>query len=157
MLRRYINVLGYDRSFMVYDEDNQLSVVKECIRQLNLNEQRYEAREIQYFIKWYKSKLEIPNVYDLNMQKIIECYQRMLRESNAVDFDDLLVLPLQILKEYPQIRQWYLQNYTHLMVDEYQDTNEIQYDLLKILTGPQANVLVVGDEDQSIYRFRGTR
>ncbi len=157
MLRRYINVLGYDRSFMVYDEDNQLSVVKECIRQLNLNEQRYEARDIQYFIKWYKSKLEIPNVYDLNMQKIIECYQRMLREANAVDFDDLLVLPLQILKEYPQIRQWYLQNYTHLMVDEYQDTNEIQYDLLKLLTGQRPNVLVVGDEDQSIYRFRGAR
>ncbi|MCI0444181.1 UvrD-helicase domain-containing protein [bacterium] len=155
MLRRYINVLGYDRSFMVYDEDDQLSVVKECIRQLNLSEQRYEARDIQYFIKWYKSKLEIPNVYDLNMQKIIECYQRMLRESNAVDFDDLLVLPLQILKEFPQIRQWYLQTYTHLMVDEYQDTNEIQYDLLKTLAGPQSNVLVVGDEDQSIYRFRG--
>jgi ATP-dependent DNA helicase UvrD/PcrA len=157
MLRRYINVLGYDRSFMVYDEDDQLSVVKECIRQLNLSEQRYDGRDIQYFIKWYKSKLEPPTVYDLNMQKIIECYQRTLHESNAVDFDDLLILPLQILKEFPQIRQWYLQTYTHLMVDEYQDTNEIQYDLLKTLAGPQSNVLVVGDEDQSIYRFRGAR
>lgn len=157
MLRRYINVLGYDRSFLVYDEDDQLSVVKECIRQLNLSEQRYDGREAQYFIKWFKSKLEAPTVYDLNMQKIIDCYQRVLRESNAVDFDDLLGLPLRILKEFPQIRQWYLQNYTHLMVDEYQDTNEIQYDLLKTLTGPQANVLVVGDEDQSIYKFRGAR
>lgn len=157
MLRRYINVLGYDRSFLVYDEDDQLSVVKECIRQLNLNEQRYDGRDIQYFIKWYKSKLEPPTVYDLNMQKIIDCYKGVLHQSNAVDFDDLLILPLKILKEFPQIRQWYLQNYTHLMVDEYQDTNEIQYDLLKTLTGPQANVLVVGDEDQSIYRFRGAR
>jgi DNA helicase II / ATP-dependent DNA helicase PcrA len=157
MLRRYINVLGYDRSFVVYDEDDQMSVVKECIRQLNLSEQRYDGRETQYFIKWYKSKLEPPTVYDLNMQKIIDCYHRVLHESNAVDFDDLLCLPLRILKEHSQIRQWYLQNYTHLMVDEYQDTNEIQYDLLKTLTGPQANVLVVGDEDQSIYKFRGAR
>jgi DNA helicase II / ATP-dependent DNA helicase PcrA len=157
MLRRYINVLGFDRSFVVYDEDDQMSVVKECIRQLNLSEQRYDGRETQYFIKWYKSKLEPPTVYDLNMQKIIDCYQRVLHESNAVDFDDLLGLPLRILKDFPQIRQWYLQNYTHLMVDEYQDTNEIQYDLLKTLTGPQGNVLVVGDEDQSIYKFRGAR
>lgn len=157
MLRRYINVLGFNRGFLVYDEDDQLSVVKECIRQLNLSEQRYDGRDTQYFIKWYKSKLEPPTVYDLNMQKIIDCYQRLLRESNSVDFDDLLILPLRILKEFPQIRQSYLQNYTHLMVDEYQDTNEIQYDLLKTLTGPQANVLVVGDEDQSIYRFRGAR
>jgi DNA helicase-2/ATP-dependent DNA helicase PcrA len=157
MLRKHINALGYSRNFMVFDEEDQLSVVKDVGKQLNLTEQRYEPREVQYFIKWHKSKIEPPPVYDLNMQRIMEKYDQVLRASNGVDFDDLLHLPLRILRDFPEIRESYQRQFQYLMVDEYQDTNEIQYAILKLLAGPIANLLVVGDEDQSIYRFRGAK
>ncbi len=157
LLRKHINVLGFSRDFMVFDEEDQLNVVKETCKQLNLNEQRYEPREVQYSIKWHKSRMEPPPIYDLNMQSIIQKYEQNLRQSNGVDFDDLLHLPLRILNNFPEIRESYQQIFKYVMVDEYQDTNEIQYEILKMLTGQRANVLVVGDEDQSIYRFRGAR
>jgi DNA helicase-2/ATP-dependent DNA helicase PcrA len=157
LLRKHIHALGYSRTFMVFDEDDQLSVVKEACKQLNLNEHRYDPREVQYFIKWQRSKLETPPVFDLNMQRIIEKYEQLLRQSNGVDFDDLLHLPLKILSEFPEIRESYQQKYRYLMVDEYQDTNEVQYQVLRMLAGAQPNLLVVGDEDQSIYKFRGAK
>jgi DNA helicase-2/ATP-dependent DNA helicase PcrA len=157
LLRKHIHVLGQSRNFMVFDEDDQLSTVKEACKQLNLNEQRYDPREVQYFIKWHKSRVEPPAIYDLNMQNILQKYEQLLRASNGVDFDDLLHLPLRILHEFPEVRDAYQYKYQFVMVDEYQDTNEIQYELLKMLAGPKRNVLVVGDEDQSIYRFRGAR
>lgn len=156
-LRRHIDVLGYSRDFLIYDEDEQLGLVKESIRQLNLSETRYNPRDVHSFVKWNKMKAESAEVFDPNIKSVIELYSRKLRACKAVDFDDLLLLPLKILKEHPDILQRYLSAYPFLMVDEYQDTNEVQYDLLKTLAGERANLLVVGDEDQSIYRFRGAK
>ena len=156
-LRRHIQSIGYSRDFLIYDEDDQLGLVKECCRQLGLGETRYNPRDVQQFVKWHKMKAEGAEIYDPNVQNVIDLYGRKIRASQAVDFDDLLLLPLKILREHPEILQRYVEAYRFLMVDEYQDTNEVQYELLKVLAGPRANLLVVGDEDQSIYRFRGAK
>lgn len=156
-LRRHIEALGYSRDFLIYDEDDQLGMVKECCRQLNLSEARYNPRDVQHFVKWSKMQAESAEIYDPNIKNVIDLYSRKLRASRAVDFDDLLLLPLRILRENGQILHRYLEAFHFIMVDEYQDTNEVQYELLKTLAGPRANVLVVGDEDQSIYRFRGAK
>lgn len=156
-LRRHIDVLGYSRDFLIYDEEEQSGLVKECIRQLNLGETRYNPRDVQQFLKWQKMKSESAEVFDPNMKDILDLYARKLRSCKAVDFDDLLLLPLRILREQPSILERYQHAYQYLMVDEYQDTNEVQYELLKVLVGERANLLVVGDEDQSIYRFRGAK
>ncbi len=156
-LRRHISVIGFTRNFAIYDEEDQISILKDCCRQLNLPEARYSPRDLHYFIKWHKSRIDNPEVFDPNMQQVLHLYENTLRSADAVDFEDLLRYPLKILREFPDVLQRYQNVYTFLMVDEYQDTNEIQYELLKMLAGERANVLVVGDEDQSIYKFRGAR
>lgn len=156
-LRRHIHLIGYHRDFAIYDEDDQQSLVKDCLRELNLTETRYTPREVQYFIKSTRSRHNAPETFDENLRRVLDVYARKLRAANAVDFDDLLLLPLKILREQDDVRLRYYHAYRFLMVDEYQDTNEIQYELLKILAGERANILVVGDEDQSIYKFRGAR
>jgi len=143
LLRKHIHILGHSRNFMVFDEDDQLSIVKEACKRLNLNEQRYDPREIQYFIKWHKTRIEPPPIHDMNMQRIIEMYERNLREANCVDFDDLLLIPLVILRDFPEIRGSYLNSYTHVMVDEYQDTNEIQYEYLNYFPGKTQTFLLL--------------
>lgn len=156
-LRRHSSAVGYPRDFSVFDEEDQLSLVKECCRELNLAENRYEPKDLQYFIKWQRTRSEPPEIFDPNVQLLIDLYEKKKRAARAMDFDDLLVLPLKVLNENHEIRERYRDGYRFLMVDEYQDTNEIQYDLLKALAGERANLLVVGDGDQSIYKFRGAR
>ncbi len=156
LLRRHIHVLGYSRDFQIFDEEDQLSVLKECIADLK-KESRYIPKDVQRFVKWQKSRSEAPEIYDPSLKEILESYIKKLMDLNAVDFDDLLAIPLRLFREHPDIRMRYYETYQYLMVDEYQDTNEIQYELLKALAGERSNVLVVGDEDQSIYKFRGAR
>src|SRR5262249_13927278 len=104
-----------------------------------------------------KSRLERPEIHDPSIKKVLDLYSQKLRTANGIDFEDLLILPLRILREFPDVLERYRRVYQFLMVDEYQDTNEIQYELLKILAGSKGNLLVVGDEDQSIYKFRGAK
>jgi DNA helicase-2/ATP-dependent DNA helicase PcrA len=155
-LRRHISLAGYSSGFLIYDEDDQLAILKECLEDLQ-RDSRYNARDIQYFLKWQKSRSAPPEIFDPNVQLILNRYEQKLRNANAVDFEDLLTLPLKILRDHQHVRNRYEETYQFLMVDEYQDTNEIQYELLKVLAGARANLLVVGDEDQSIYKFRGAR
>ncbi len=156
-LRRHIPLLEFTRNFVIYDEEDQIALLKDCCRQLNLPEARYNPRELHYFLKWQKSRIDNPEIFDPNMQQVFTLYSSKLRSSDAVDFEDLLLLPLKVLREFPDVLQRYREVYRFLMVDEYQDTNEIQFELLKMLAGERANLLVVGDEDQSIYKFRGAR
>lgn len=160
-LRKHIELLGYQRDFVIYDEDDQNRVLKECIAELK-KEDRYHPRDIQYFLKIQKSKLEAPEIFDSEARDILLLYNTKLKKANALDFDDLLHLPVHILRNHPDVLSRYQDQYRFVMVDEYQDTNEIQYELLKKIagradTGTRGNVLVVGDEDQSIYKFRGAR
>jgi DNA helicase-2/ATP-dependent DNA helicase PcrA len=156
LLRRHIQMLGYTRDFQIFDEEDQSSLVKETIAELK-QENRYGAKDVQYFIKWQKSRSESAEIYDPNLKSILDLYEKKLKTLNAVDFDDLLLLPLRLFSEQPDLCRRYQGLYRFLMVDEYQDTNEVQYELLKTLAGESRNVLVVGDEDQSIYKFRGAR
>ncbi len=156
LLRRHISLLGYSRDFQIFSEEDQLSVLKECISELK-KENRYSGRDVLHFLKWQKNRSEPPEIYDPNLQSILDLYGRKMAASNAVDFDDLLRLPLRLFREQPDLRRRYCELYRFIMVDEYQDTNEVQYELLKILAGENQNILVVGDEDQSIYKFRGAR
>ena len=156
LLRKHIPLLGYSRDFQIFDEEDQLSLLKECIAELG-KENRYGARDVQYFLKWRKARAEGADIFDPNLQAILELYDRRLVSNHALDFDDLLLLPLRLFREHPDLKRRYNELYRFVMVDEYQDTNEIQYELLKTLAGDRRNVLVVGDEDQSIYKFRGAR
>ncbi|MCI0414023.1 UvrD-helicase domain-containing protein [bacterium] len=156
LLRRHISLLGYSRDFQIFDEEDQLSLLKECISDLQ-KENRYSGRDAQNFLKWQKNRAEPAEIYDPNLQVIFDLYARKLRANNGVDFDDLLSLPIRLFREQPDLQRRYCALYRFIMVDEYQDTNEVQYELLKLLAGEDQNVLVVGDEDQSIYKFRGAR
>jgi len=156
LLRRHIQLLGYTRDFQIFDEDDQSSLVKEVIAELQ-KENRYGAKDVQYFIKWQKSRATPPEIYDPNLKAIIDLYEKKLKSYNSVDFDDLLQMPLRLFHQNNDLLRRYQELYRYLMVDEYQDTNEIQYELLKLLAGERQNVMVVGDEDQSIYKFRGAK
>lgn len=156
-LRRHIPLLNFPRDFLIYDEEDQLSVLKECCRELNLTDSRYDPRQMQYLLKWQKSRTGDTEVFDPNVKRVFDLYSSKLQSSRAVDFEDLLIFPLRILVSHPEVQERYRNLFRFVMVDEYQDTNEIQYDLLKALAAPQPNLLVVGDEDQSIYKFRGAR
>jgi DNA helicase-2/ATP-dependent DNA helicase PcrA len=156
LLRRHIPLLGYSRDFQIFDEEDQLSLLKESVAELG-KENRYGARDVQNFLKWQKGRTDPPEIFDPNLQSILDLYSKKLRAAQALDFDDLLLLPLRLFRENPDLKRRYNELYRYIMVDEYQDTNEIQYELLKELTGAEQNILVVGDEDQSIYKFRGAR
>jgi len=156
ILRRHIPMLGYTRDFQIFDEEDQSALVKETIAELQ-KENRYGAKDVHYFIKWQKARAVSPEIYDPNLKAILDLYEKKLKSLNSVDFDDLLLLPLRLFREQPELCRRYQELYRYLMVDEYQDTNEVQYELLKTLAGDRQNVMVVGDEDQSIYKFRGAR
>jgi DNA helicase-2/ATP-dependent DNA helicase PcrA len=156
LLRRHITLLGYSRDFQIFDEEDQFSLLKETISELG-KENKYGARDVQYFLKWRKARAEGAEIFDPNLQQILDLYSRKLAANQAVDFDDLLLLPLRLFREFPDLQKKYSELYRYLMVDEYQDTNEIQYEILKALARDHQNILVVGDEDQSIYKFRGAR
>ncbi len=156
-LRRHIHALGYSRNFVIYDEEDQQSVIRECCRELNLVDSRYHPRDVQRLLKWQQARKSSTEIFDPNIHNIFELYFRKLKAANAVDFDDLLLLPLRILQQDSNILVKYQNQFQFVMVDEYQDTNEIQYEFLKTLAGERRNLFVVGDEDQSIYKFRGAK
>ncbi len=163
VLRRDINRLGYSRDFTIYDEDDQLRVVKASIGELGLNEQITQPRAALARISYTKNRgvtpedfyRQAPDSLTEKLGSVYERYERKLRQSNALDFDDLLLKAVTLFSSAAEVRQKYNERFRYLLVDEYQDTNRIQYQLIRALTEAHQNLCVVGDEDQSIYRWRG--
>jgi DNA helicase-2/ATP-dependent DNA helicase PcrA len=164
ILRRDIEKLGYKRSFTIYDDDDQTSVLKETIRQMNIDDKVLTVRELRWKISDAKNRLLSPDEWfahsakDFHSQQIHDAYvayEQRLKSANALDFDDLLVRALELFADHPPVLESYRQRFSHVLVDEYQDTNYAQYMLVKLLTQKSRNLCVVGDDDQSIYGWRG--
>jgi DNA helicase-2/ATP-dependent DNA helicase PcrA len=161
-LRRDIEVLGhYDRNFVIYDTDDQQSIVKRAIRDLDLDEKAWKPTSIHHAISKAKNEM-IPwdkfptrTYQEEIMARVYERYQKVLIENNALDFDDLMLVTLQLFRHHEAVREKYQQQYLHVMVDEFQDTNMVQYELTKILANGYSNLFVVGDLDQGVYSWRG--
>lgn len=163
-LRMEIEALGrYDRNFVIYDTDDQLSVVKRALRQVDLDEKAWKPRPINNAISNAKNEMQSPEEFAKQTRsyqeeitaRVYERYQEILIENNALDFDDLLLLTYRLFKEHDAIREKYQQKYMHVMVDEFQDTNMVQYELARLLAGGYRNIFAVGDLDQGIYSWRG--
>ncbi len=161
ILRREAQYLPVDGNFVIYDVDDQVSLIKSILKELNLNDKLYRPGSIQATISRAKNEMIIPADYlvktsrDGVIRDIYELYEKGLRTSNAVDFDDLLLLAIHLLHNFPEVRERYAQRFEYVLVDEFQDTNQIQYELVKAFASFHNNLFVVGDEDQSIYRWRG--
>jgi DNA helicase-2/ATP-dependent DNA helicase PcrA len=163
ILRRESERLGYRSSFSIYDQADQVRVVKHCLEELGKDPKRFTPRGIHAQISNAKNALVTPEDYlsrvssfwDQTVGEVYEAYQRTLHRSNAVDFDDLLMLTVQVLERFPEAREKWQRAFRYVLVDEYQDTNHAQYRLLQLLAAEHGNVFAVGDPDQSIYAFRG--
>ena len=168
MLRRDIEALrvngkGLTRTFAIYDETDQQAVVKAALTRLGIDDKQLKPRVALGRISWAKNHMIDPQEYFLastnpmeeKIAHIFEIYRKELFKANALDFDDLLLETVRLLKVAPEVRERYNRRYKYLLIDEYQDTNRPQYELMKLLAGPGRNVCVVGDEDQSIYSWRG--
>jgi DNA helicase-2/ATP-dependent DNA helicase PcrA len=163
VLRRAIDRLGYSRDFSIYDEDDQARVVKACVQELGLSEQMVSPRGVLAQISYAKNRGVTPeelyrDAVDPTREKlasVFERYERKLRQANALDFDDLLLKTVELFYQAPKVCEAYNQRFRYVLVDEYQDTNRIQYQLIRQLTLAHQNLCAVGDEDQSIYRWRG--
>ncbi len=164
MLRRDIEKIGYKRSFAIYDEDDSMSVIKDAMKQVDLNEKETTPRYVKAIISDMKNKLLSPEEWlrgarpdarNEKIYKIMGMYDKQLRENNALDFDDLLVKTLELLANNPPVLEGYRRRFSHILVDEYQDTNQAQYELVRLLVNERRNICVVGDDDQSIYGWRG--
>jgi DNA helicase-2/ATP-dependent DNA helicase PcrA len=160
-LRREAPHLGLAREFAIYDADDQLSLIKRALQDLNLDDKQYKPSVLQNKISQAKSELIPPELFqpqtygDEIVRRVYERYQQLLRENNALDFDDLLMQTVVLFDQNPTVLSYYQNRYEHILVDEFQDTNTAQYTLLRQLAGKHRNVFCVGDEDQSIYRWRG--
>ncbi|MBV9405428.1 MAG: UvrD-helicase domain-containing protein, partial [Acidobacteriaceae bacterium] len=154
---------GFTRQFTIYDDDDQLALIKSIYKQLGLDEKFMQYRATLSRISHGKSHNETPQDWFkaasdpklTRLAKIYEVYEERLRQANALDFDDLLLESVRLLRHDEALRQLYNRRYEFVMIDEYQDTNRTQYDLMRLLTEVRHNVCVVGDEDQSIYGWRG--
>lgn len=163
MLRRYIDRIGYDKSFTIYDTDDQKTVVKNIVKRLGMDAKKFKERMILKVISSCKDELITPeeyekstyDYYDRQIAKVYAEYQRELYRNNALDFDDLIVKTIELLESCPEVLEAYQERFRYIMVDEYQDTNTAQFRLVELLAGRYRNICAVGDDDQSIYRFRG--
>ncbi|MCR5692137.1 MAG: DNA helicase PcrA [Eubacterium sp.] len=164
ILRRYIDHLGYDRNFTIYDADDQKSLMKDICKSLNIDTKKYRERTFLNAISRAKDELKTPEQYAIEVQKeynkkifanVYKEYQRRLKKNNALDFDDLIMLTVELFKSNEEVLDYYQDRFRFIMVDEYQDTNTAQFTLLSLLASRYQNLCVVGDDDQSIYKFRG--
>ena len=162
ILRRDGRAIGVNSGFVIYDDDDQISLIKRSLQGVGLDPKQYAPRAIQSSISAAKSQLMTPADYLQHgrsyfsevVQRVYERYQQLLTESNALDFDDLLMKVVQLFRQNPPLLSRYQSRYLHLQVDEFQDTNLVQYELVKQLAGKYRNICVVGDPDQSIYSWR---
>ena len=161
ILRREAGALPFDSNFVIMDTDDQLALIKRIVRDLNVDEKNFRPNALHNAISNAKNELQFPedmprsNYREETVYRVYEKYQKELKESNSVDFDDLLLWTHKLLTDNPQIRENYGRRFHHILVDEFQDTNTVQYQLLKLLASVNKNLFAVGDEDQSIYRWRG--
>lgn len=164
ILRREIEALGYGSSFAIYDSDDSQRLLKACIAELDVSEKLFPPKSMAGIISSAKDKLITPQDFLENTQndyrkntiaKIYKLYQDRLRSANALDFDDIICLTVELFEKFPDILDKYRRKYKYIMVDEYQDTNQAQYRLISLLSAGHKNLCVVGDDDQSIYKFRG--
>ena len=153
--------LPFGGDYVIYDADDQKALIRSIMKDLNINDKLFRPNSIHAAISAAKNNLNLPQDYNPGnyreevVQRIYERYQEMLLSSNALDFDDLLLWTVKLFQDNPQVRERYAARFEHVMVDEFQDTNQAQYQLLSYLSSKNKNLFVVGDEDQSIYRWRG--
>lgn len=164
ILRRHIENLGYSTNFTIYDSDDQKTLLKQILKKLDIDTKMYKERAVAGKISSAKDELVTPEEFLLNAggdfreQKvgmIYEEYQNQLKKNNALDFDDLIVKTVELFQNCPEVLDYYQERFRYIMVDEYQDTNTAQFKLISLLAGKYKNLCVVGDDDQSIYKFRG--
>ena len=164
ILRRYIDRLGYSNNFTIYDTDDQKTLMKDICKRLNIDTKVYKERAIMSAVSSAKDELISPEEYELNTmgdfgkKKIALAYkeyQKQLKKNNALDFDDLIVKTVELFQACPDVLESYQERFRYLMVDEYQDTNTAQFKFVSLLASKYQNLCVVGDDDQSIYKFRG--
>ena len=164
ILRRYIDRLGFDQSFTIYDTEDQKTVMKDVCRRLQVDTKMYKERVLLNAVSHAKDEYISPEEFRLNAQgdfrqekigQIYLEYQKELKKNNALDFDDLIVKTVELFQSCPDVLEYYQERFRYIMVDEYQDTNTVQFKLVSILAKKYQNLCVVGDDDQSIYKFRG--
>ena len=164
ILRRDIEKLGYKREFVIYDEDDRMTVIKGVAKSLELNDKEFPPKAIKAAISDAKNRMLTPREWlkdagdNFRNRKLCEAYEKYeiaLRGNNALDFDDLLIKTLELLIEHPPVLQYYQDKFDYVLVDEYQDTNIAQYQFVRLMAGGKRNLCVVGDDDQSIYGWRG--
>ena len=163
LLRDNCNVLGYDRNFVIMDSDDSLTVVKKILKDMDYDSKVYNPRAIRNKISSCKNEMIMPrdyekyavSEYEKVVLKVYEKYEEKLRRNNSVDFDDLLILPIRLFNENKDILEKYQDRFKYVLIDEYQDTNEAQYILTKLISSKYRNITCVGDDSQSIYSFRG--
>lgn len=164
ILRRYIDRLGFDNSFTIYDADDQKTVMKDICKRLQIDTKRYKEKMFLGAISSAKDELISPEEFTLRavgdyakqkQAQVYREYQQVLKKNNALDFDDLIVKCVELLKNDDQVLDYYQERFRYIMVDEYQDTNTAQFHLVQLLAKKYRNLCVVGDDDQSIYKFRG--
>ncbi len=166
ILRRSISLLGYNSDFAIYDTEDGKRLIKGCMKDLNVSEKQFAIRSVLSEISKAKDEMispdemqrdaELDNDYKRTViAKLYRAYQKRLQDSNALDFDDIIYLTVKLFQQFPEELAKYQARYQYVLVDEYQDTNHAQYQLISLLTSGNGNLCVVGDDDQSIYRFRG--
>ncbi len=163
ILRQDIHHLGFQSNFVIYDDSDQQQLIKKCLKELNIDEKKFTPRSIASAISSGKNKCWNPekfgqmagNFYEATAADVYQLYQKKLRENNALDFDDLIMKTVELFGKKPDILRYYQYKFRYILVDEYQDTNHSQYRLIQMLAESHGNLCVVGDPDQSIYRWRG--
>jgi DNA helicase-2/ATP-dependent DNA helicase PcrA len=164
ILRRDIHHLGFQSSFAIYDDRDSERLLKDVLKDMNLDEKRFAPKAIGARIDDYKNRGLFPedidsvatgDIYNAKIVQIYAAYQERLKKCNALDFGDMLIQTVRLLADFPEVRRSYQERFQYILVDEYQDTNPVQYDLIRLLAGERRNLCVVGDDDQSIYSWRG--
>ncbi len=162
ILRAEIEHLGYTGNFTIYDTDDSLRVIKECMKTLNIDDKHFAPRAILSAISAAKDTMEDASMFPAGgdyfeqvAAKVYALYHKTLKDANALDFDDMILLTVQLFEQFPEVLEKYRSRFRYIMVDEYQDTNHKQFRLVELLAGGSKNICVVGDDDQSIYKFRG--
>ena len=162
ILRKEIDKLDYKKNFVIYDEEDQLRIIKQTMEKLNINKEQFQPKKVATIISSLKSEVIDSGTYQKQAQEFFEktiseiykTYQQTLKKNNALDFDDLIMLTVQLFEKFPEILEKYQKKFKYILVDEYQDTNPVQYRLIKLLSSKYKNLCVVGDDAQSIYSFR---
>ena len=164
ILRRQISLLGYDTNFTIYDADDQKTLMKDVCKLLQIDTKIYKERALLAAVSHAKNELVTPEEFRLNaggdfsqrkIAEVYEEYEKQLKANNALDFDDLLIKTVQLFQTQADVLEYYQERFRYIMVDEYQDTNTVQFELVRLLASKYRNLCVVGDDDQSIYKFRG--